>query len=299
MNQVSLGRRGLLCSALCLATLVLAFAAPLALAGSSGNSTPIGPDLPGAIGTPTLVGQGNMQVETSVAGTQDGDGTAYTRVWSTPTLLRFGMPNYEIRVTAAPYSRVRTYSEVNTGRADMTLGIKGVVPQNWDKDLALAVLVQAGLPSGSAEIKNKGVRPELQLVGSWQLANQNVVGAIAGVRSDVDNNDERYPTGVLGMNFTHTWNAAFTTYGEVAARQIRAASRGGKNIMYGLGTGWRAWPATQIDATAGWGLKDNDTDMHFTLGVSRRFHPPSPGQWGHKPDTETVETPSATTEDGK
>lgn len=307
MNQVSLGRRGLLCGALSLAMLVLAFAAPLALADSASNTISIDPDLPGTVGSTTLVGEGNVQVETSLARTQDGSGTAFMRAWSTPTLLRLGMPNYEVRLSTDAYSHVRTYNSLNTGVSDVTLGLKGVVPQTLDKDLSLSVIVQAGLPSGAQQVRNKGVRPELQFVGAWQLPNQNSIGAVAGVRSEVDFNDQRFPTGVLGMDFTHTWNPVFSTYAEVAARQIRGASRGGKNMMWALGAGWRAMQGTQLDATAGWGLKDNDTDMAFTLGISRRFHPPAPGQWSHKqeqkqeqkPDQTTQTTPSATTEDGK
>ena len=209
------------------------------------------------------------------------------------------MPNYEFRVQTNAYSHVRTFTAVNTGMSDLALGLKGVVPQNWNKDLSMAVLVEAGLPSGSQQIKNKGVRPEAKFVGTWQLRGQNSIGTVAAIRSDVDAADQRYASGVLGMNFSHTWTPAFFTYGELAARQIRTASRGGKDMMYAFGAGWRAMQNTQLDATAGWGLKDNDTDMAFTVGISRRFHPPAPGQWSHKQDKKPDDTPSATTEDGK
>jgi hypothetical protein len=299
MNQVSLGRRGLLGVALGLATLVLAFAAPVAFAGPSTDLSSIDPDLAGSVATTSLVGQGDVQVETSVSRIQDGTGTAFSRVWSTPTLLRFGMPNYEIRLATQAYSRVRTFSSVANGMSDVTLGLKGVIPQAWNRDLSLAVMVQAGLPSGSQQLRSNGVRPEVQFVGAWTLPNQNLVRAIAAARSDVDVNDERHPAGMLNMNFTHTWNPQFLTYGELGARQIRGAWRGGKDVMYGLGAGWRPIAGTQLDATAAWGLKRNDTDVAFTLGVSRRFHPPMPAQWGHKHDDKTESTPSASTEDGK
>ena len=299
MNQVSPGRRGPLFCALSLATLVSTLAASATFAGSTGATSPIYPDLAGSVANTSLIGEGDMQVETSVARTQDGDGTAFSRVWSTPTLLRFGMPNYELRVSTPAYARVRTFSGLATGMADVTLGLKGIVPQSWDKDLSLALLVQASLPSGSQLVRNKGVRPEMQVLGAWALPSENVIRATAGVRADVDAADLRYPTGVLGLNFTHTWNPAFFTYGELAARQIRSAKNGGKNTMFGFGAGWRPMAATQLDATAAWGVKDNDTDMAFTLGISRRFHPPAPGQWGHKQDTQPETPPSASTEDGK
>ena len=58
-------------------------------------------------------------------------------------------------------------------------------------------------------------------------------------------------------------------------------------------------PGTQLDATTGWGIKDNDTDFQWKLGFSRRFRAPSPGAMTKKDEQPPVETPSATTEDGK
>ena len=299
MFQVSHGRHGLVRRALIITMLLGSLAATVATAGPAAGNASIDPDFASEVPGTSLVGQGNVQLEANVARASDGQGAAMTRVWSTPTLLRLGMPNYEIRVQSSVYSRVRTYNSVNNGMSDLTLGIKGMIPQSYDRDLSLAVVLQAGLPSGSKQFKQDGVRPEVQFLGAWQLPHDNAVSGIAGLRSDVDNGGGRFATGVLGMNFAHTWNPRVTTYGEVAAREIRTAARGGKNMMLGMGAAWRAMPGTQLDATAGWGIKDNDTDFQWKLGFSRRFRPPSPGAMSKKDEKPQVETPSATTEDGK
>ena len=296
MNQASLLRRGRAFSAFGVAALLAVFAAPVAFAGNTGTSADMPTFVPGA----TLVGQGNIQVEAGLANTRDGSGTALMRTWSTPALLRFGMPNYEIRLQSDAYSRVRTYSAVNNGIGDMTLGIKANVPQTLDPDIALAVVLQAAMPSGSAKVKSNGVRPEAQFIGQWNLPNSNSLGGVIGLRSDVDTNNERYKSGLVGANFGHTWNPQVTTYAEMAIKPWQNARRGGKNLMYDLGAAWRPMPATQLNATVGFGVKENDTDMAWTVGVSRGFRPPSMTSFSHKQDDKKpVETPSATTEDGK
>jgi hypothetical protein len=298
MNQVSFGRRGVRTGALCLAAL-LAVAAPAALADTAGIDPDFRSDQRGFVPSTGLAGEGNVQVETGVAGLQDGTGSASLDAWSTPTVLRFGMPsNYEVRLQSAAYSHVRTPSTVNSGMSDLMVGIKTIVPQSYAHQVSLAALIQATFPSGSSQIKSNGVRPEFQLIGEWRLPNATSIGGVAGMRSDVDVNDNRYPTGVLGMNLNHTWSERFDTYAEFTGREIRTAQYGGKNMVWGLGGAWHALPSTQINASVGWGLKDNDTDTAWAIGITQRFRPPTPGALTHKHSPKTDETPSASTEDG-
>lgn len=296
MNQASTGRRGLLRAALCVAAVVSAFAAPSAFAAGTGTD----PDMPTFVPNAAVVGQGDIQFETGVTRTQDGDGSALLRMWSTPTLLRFGMPsNYEIRIQTNAFNRVRTYSTVNNGMGDLSLGFKAAIPQTMNPNMSLAVVAQAAFPSGSDKINNHGFRPEAQFMGQIQLPNANTIGGVVGLRYDMDQNDERYKSGVIAANFGHTWNPQWTSYLEAGVRPWLNARRGGKNAMYGIGSAWRPMPATQLNATVGFGVKENDTDLAWTIGVSRRFTP-STMSFSHKQDQkQDGQTPSATSEDGK
>ena len=304
MSKAITGRRSALFGAACLAALTTAALTPAAFAGS--NDYAMGADRPAFVPSTSLIGDGNVQVETSVARISDGTGPQLLRVWSTPTLMRFGMPNYEVRLQSTAYDHVRTQNAVNTGVADLEVGLKGVLPQSMNQDLSLSWLVQAAFPSGSSKVKNEGVRPTLELTGQWQMPQGYSLGAMAGIRSDVAAFNDRYPTGIAGVNFARTWNGQVRTYAELAGREIRTAVRGGKNMMWDVGTSWSVMPQTQLDATFGHGLKDNDTDMAWSVGISRRFRPSLPVAMNQrekkakqngtpKPD----ETPSATTEDGK
>jgi hypothetical protein len=299
MNQASPGRRGLCCGALSIAALMVAFAVPMALAAPTPNGNTIDTDLRGVVPTTSLAGEGNVQVETGIALTQDEAGPSLLRAWTTPTLMRFGMPSYELRIQSNAYSHVRTWHTVNSGMSDLAFGLKRNVDQSWNPNLSVAVIAQAAFPSGSTNIKNEGVRPEFDAVGRYVLPHDNAVSAVAGVRSDVDTEDSRFVSGVLGLDFSHAWNAQFSTSTELAARQISSASHGGKNLMWDLGGAWRPTPGTQLNARIGWGIKDNDTDLAWTIGIATRFRPPTPGAMTHKQDEKPGQTQSATTTDGR
>ena len=290
MYQVTPGGRRPIWGALGCVMLVAAWAAPVALAESLNNADA---DLRGVVPTVSLVGQGNVQVETGVAADQEASGHHLLRTWSTPTLLRFGMPNYELRIQSDAYSHVRTYSAVKTGMSDLAFGFKGLVPQSLDPRLSVAVLLQAAFPNGSSQIRNNGVRPEFDLVGEWQLPRANTVGGLAGLRSDVDSHRKHFRTGIVGLNFVHAWNARFSSTTELAAREIRTASHGGKNVVWNFGAAWRAIPGTQLNARAGWGLTGMDTDWAWTVGVSTRFRPPDPSAMAHRHQPKAEEPPTA------
>jgi hypothetical protein len=300
MNHAYTGRRGLFRASLCVAAVVTACAATAAFAdenpfAGSDNATFV----PGT----GIVATGNVQVETGLSRTQDGDGTSSLRVWSTPTLLRFGSNTgrYEFRVQTNAYNRVRTYGAVTNGMGDVTAGAKWAVPQNWDKDLSLAVTAQAAFPSGTKTINNRGVRPEVVATAQWQMPNANTFGAVAGAKYDMDQLDNRYKSAQLAANFGHTWNTQWSSYVQGGVRPWVSNRRGGKNVMYGLGTAWRPLPATQLNATVGFGLRDNDTDLQYSVSFARSFHPQL-GTWAHnttKQQDAQPQTPSASSDDGK
>src|SRR2546425_7398154 len=92
MNQASLRRGGSLLAPLCLSAMA-ALAAPVA-AGTDAVA-PIVTDRSQFVPATSIIGEGNVQIETGIARTQDGDGTALFRQWSTPTMVRLGMRSYE------------------------------------------------------------------------------------------------------------------------------------------------------------------------------------------------------------
>jgi len=296
MNQAYTGRRGLFRASLCVAAVVTACAASAAFA----DDTFTGSDVSTFVPATGIVGEGDVQLETGVSHMHDGTGSSMLRVWSTPMLLRFGAKGYEVRVQTDAFNRVRTNSAVTNGMGDMTAGAKFAVPQNWDKDLSFAVVAQAAFPSGTKTINNRGVRPEVYATAQWNMPNANTFGAVAGFKYDMDQLNYRYKSAQLAASFGHSWNSKWSSYVQGGVRPWLSTLRGGKNLVYGLGTAWRPMPATQLNASVGFGAKDNDTDVQWTVAISRGFHPQL-GTWAHnepKPETQP-ETPSASTDDGK
>ena len=265
---------------LCLAALALTLGpAPESVASDNAIVT----DRPTFVASTTTVGEHNIQIETGVQRIQDGEDLNLLRTWTTPTLIRLGTPRgYELRVQTEAFTRVRTIAGASNGMADLELGVKGQVPGSLDPRLSLAWMAQALVPTGSERFRTAydGVRPSLRLAAAWQLPQQTSVGVMPGIRWDQDAANERFFTGMLGVNVARVWNPRLRSYAEMTAREIREQTRGGKNMVWDVGSAWHVQPDTQLDAAVGFGLKDNDTDLIWTVGLSRRFTPSVPGTLG-------------------
>lgn len=283
-----------------MASLVCAAAVP---ARADEPSPPVTTDSPNFVPSTRAVETGDLQIETGVQQLRDGSGPTLLRAWTTPTTLRFGLEHQtEFRVTTDAASHVRTLGTVDKGFSDIALGIKGVVPGSFDPRFSAAWVVDAALPTGSQALRTPGVRPSVALTLGWQLPHATSLRGVGGVRMDEDLDHQRFANGLLGVNVTRAWNARFQTFGELDARAIRSNSRGGKLMMWNVGAGWAPLAGTQLDAAMGFGLKDNDPDFAWTLGITRRFTPHVPGALSHNQQKKKDDaTPSASTEstDGK
>src|SRR5882724_6436625 len=179
MSKTSPGLRRLVLRALNLAAVTSMAIAPLAIAADNGGDS-FSTDRPEFVPSTSLTGNGNMQLETSVAHLQDGSDARLLRVWSTPTLVRLGIRSYEIRLQSSAYSHVRTQTVVDAGMSNLELGLKGLVPQTLIKDASLAWIAAVAFPSGASQlrksaafssgptqVRNDVVRPSAQLIGQW------------------------------------------------------------------------------------------------------------------------------------
>jgi hypothetical protein len=239
-------------------------------------------DRPAFVVSTRTVDANTVQVETSVERSQDGEDANLFRTWTTPTLLRYGLKHQmEIRLESDFISHVRYDTEVTNGVSDISLGLKGTSPRSFNPNLTMAWMVDALLPTGTEDIGGNGVRPSVRLAADWQFPNQTSLGVMPGCRADRDDTGDWYPTGMLGVNVAHNWNPRVRAYAEMSARTIRSDNRGGKNVVWDLGGAWRVSPDTQLDGSVGFGLKENDTDLIWTLGLSRRFTPRALGAGGH------------------
>lgn len=168
-------------------------------------------DRPDFVESSLTVGKHRFQIETSVAGERNNDGTVHDRTLSTPTLLRFGIAdNWEIRLETDGYQRVRTEdtstASVATtyGMSDVSLGLKWHTMDGEGARPSMAWLLHADMPSGSESLRGHAVRPSLRAVMEWELPHESSLGIMPGVIYDSRDDGHRYTAGIFGVTVATT-----------------------------------------------------------------------------------------------
>ena len=102
----------------------------LAMPASASADDSIATDRPDFVESSAVVGKGRLQVESSVAVERTGSDDERETVWSTPTLLRFGVTDsIELRVESDGALRQRTSAPgspggTERGYGDLSVGMK-------------------------------------------------------------------------------------------------------------------------------------------------------------------------------
>jgi hypothetical protein len=262
-------------------TTVLLAALCLPLASSAADDDAITPDRPGVVESSKVVGQGRLQLETSVQWDRLRDDASHERTITTPTLLRIGLgESTELRIEtdgrtiiheSIPFTGVHT---VTAGYADTELGLKWhLADQPQDQQAgapSLGVLLHAALPSGSHELRGHGLRPSLRLVAEWELPHDLSFGVMPGLGSDSDDSGARYGYGILAANLGKAFNERLHGFVELAAPQIARASHGGTQASFDTGLTYLLNKNCQLDVQLNHGLNRRTPDLSVAFGLSVR-----------------------------
>lgn len=160
----------------------------LAMPASASADDPIATDRPDFVESSAVVGKGRLQVESSVAVERNGSDDERETVWSTPTLLRFGVTDsIELRVESDGALRQRTSAPGSTGAtkrgyADLSIGMKWHAMDARDQLPSVAMLLHADLSTGSAAFSDEGTRPSARVVAEWGAGQRPVAGCDAWYR---------------------------------------------------------------------------------------------------------------------
>lgn len=238
----------------------------------------IEPDQPGIVESSSTVGQGRALLETGLGYQRDKSGGVRSRLWSTPTLLRFGFAqDWEFRIETDGYQRLRATDADGTARvsgwADTALGVKW----HWqDSDgehgkPGLAWLLHMDMDSGSAAFRGQGVRPSLRLTAEWDLPHDWSAGLIGGLYRDRRDDGGRFVGGILGASLGWPIAERWKGYVEVAGDQLASSRNGGRSISAGTGVTWLVDRRLQLDASLNRGLTKQTPDWVLGLGVSIGF----------------------------
>jgi hypothetical protein len=255
--------------------MALSFAASSAHAGDDDDS--IDPDRPGFAESSAVVGEGRVQLETSIQWERQRGDAEHTRTLSTPTLLRVGVdPAFELRLETDGRTIIHASDSgsgehtTTAGYADTSLGFKWRFAEQKGKQPSLALLGDVLLPSGSGALRGKGARPALYLPAGWELGQGLSVEFMPGVGVDSDDSGRRYRFGFLALSLDKEINKQLHGFVELAAPQIARAAHGGTQAVIDGGFTWQVSNDAQLDVSLIHGLNKRTPDLSLAFGVSVR-----------------------------
>ncbi|MGZ5183201.1 MAG: transporter [Ramlibacter sp.] len=238
----------------------------------------ISPDRPSVSESSQVVGKGRFQLETGVQWERRRDPDLHERSLSTPTLLRFGLgESAELRIEtdgrtivhdADPASGEHT---VTAGYADTSLGVKWHLHDQHEGQPSLGVLLHADLPSGSRELRGRGLRPSLRLAADWELPKEYELSVMPGVGVDSDERGARYGYGVLAVELDKAFSDRLHGFAELAAPQIARAAHGGTQAVFDAGLTYLVNRDVQVDVVLVRGLNRRTPDLSLGMGLSVRL----------------------------
>jgi hypothetical protein len=202
---------------------------------------PIDTDGPDFVESSEVVGHGRLQFEANLAREHAARDAGHQTTTSTPTLLRLGVAQaLELRLETEGRVEVRNDDSTQTGQADVALGIKW---HSQDRDPtagipALSWILHFDAPTGSSELRGRGIRPSLRAVATWDLPDDFALSVMPGIKLGTTPNGERFVSGIFGAALNRRWTERFRTFVEVAAPQITTNRYGGTSLSWSLGAAY-------------------------------------------------------------
>jgi hypothetical protein len=237
----------------------------------------IDPDRPDVVESSKTVGKGRLQLETSVQWDRLRDDTSHERTLSTPTLLRIGLGDAaELRfetdgrtVTHATDPATGEHATL-AGYADTAVGVKWHLTDGQGSRPSLGLLVDATLPSGSPDLRGKGVRPFISLPAEWDLGHGWELTAMPGIGIESNDDDARYGYALFAVTIEKEITRRLHGFAELAAPQIARARNGGTQVQFDTGVTWLVNKDCQLDASIVHGLNYRTPDLGLAFGISIR-----------------------------
>lgn len=187
----------------------------------------INPDRPGIADGSATVSRGVFQIE--IGGERDDD------VWSTPTLLRYGLaPSFELRVEANDWNRDDVSVGFKKHFGSTPFGLIGRVFANGDADARLAA--------------------DYELNEKWSL-NPNIGLAY----------EDSSTTALAAMTLQYNLSDKLNVF-------VDGSYQSPDQLLFDGGVAWILGTRTQLDFSVGWGAHGDDVPGHFvSAGISRAF----------------------------
>jgi len=239
------------------------------------------PDRPGIDTPPCTVDAGQLSLETSLGDwAHDGSAAGVTdTLLLGDVMLRYGVDDRtELRAGWTAFGHVRSRTMPgqavtrSSGTGDVTIGIKRNLIDPDGKDLSIALLPSASLPTGGKAIG----------AGDWSAGLQVPVnvplgGAVAllltpevDAAANASGNGRHLAYGsAAGLAFAPLRNLNIAIEGSA----IRDDDPGGATteLIVGMAAGLMLGDAVQVDVGSEFGVSRGATDRRLYLGFARRF----------------------------
>ncbi|RZI82331.1 MAG: transporter [Rubrivivax sp.] len=238
----------------------------------------IATDRPDFVESSDVVGQGRIQIETSVAFERDEQSGVKSRLRSTPTLLRIGVSeNVELRFETDGALRQHTeelgVTTRTKGYADLAVGAKWHVQEGDEAQgkPGIAWLLHVDADSGSSAFRGQGWRPSLRLVAEWELPQGYSLGVMPGVYAEHDELGRRYTGGIFAVVGGKSLTDKLRGFVELSGQELASKRHGGNVVTADTGLAYLLTNSVQIDTAVSRGLSRATPDLSWTIGISARF----------------------------
>lgn len=235
---------------------------------------PISTDRPDFVESSLVVDAWTLQIETSVALQRAHGWGRRSQEVSTPTLLRFGIgSSLELRVETD--GSIHHHSDEAgphiDGYGDLSVGLKYHFETPGPAEASTAVLLHVDVPTGTHDFRGHGDQPSLRYVAEWELPYDCALGVMPGLALNVDDQGQRYVTGIFGITVAHEWTEHFRSFVEIAAEELGSGRHSDTQLAFDTGVAWLLTDNLQLDTAAYIGLNRNTPDITLAIGLSSRW----------------------------
>lgn len=235
---------------------------------------PISTDRPDFVESSLVVDAWTLQIETSVALQREHGWGRRSQEVSTPTLLRVGVgASLELRVETdgSIHHHADEAGPHIDGYGDLSVGLKYHFETPGPAEASTAVLLHVDVPTGSHAFRGHGDQPSLRYVAEWDLPYDCALGVMPGLALNVDEQGQRYLTGIAGLTVAHEWTEHFRSFVEIAAEELGSGRHSDTQLAFDTGVAWLLTDNLQLDTAAYIGLNRNTPDVTLAIGFSSRW----------------------------
>lgn len=252
---------------------IFCFAAFFCGAEGWARHQPISTDRPDAAEASGTVGKKHFQIETSFSFLHDRDGNNTTRIYSFPTLLRYGIfEPLELRMESETFAfKTETGQNMQNGFTDMAVGAKAHFFDQSGWRPSFGGLFHMNLPTGKAPFSSRVAEPIVKALADWDLPADFSLGTNIGLDVPVrDDQGDKYARFLYAIAVGHPlpfgnerWRIFLETAGLIPLKE-------GKNDENTLDTGitFLATSKIQLDVVAQIGLSNAAPDITTGIGFS-------------------------------